>query len=235
MEPVLIVTDLVQKVGKKTVLNGVSFTVHAGERFGLFGVKGAGKTTLLHILAGVDRFTSGSVETLGYDVRKSGAFKKHTGLVTQKRSLFEDLNTYENLDFIAALKCVDKDNIFSVIDRLELREYLNKPVKSLEAGVYQRLSVACALLNDPDLLIADELINGIDIYSRHIILKELERFLSNGGTCVRGYSDIRFCEQMCRVGWLEGGKITLYTPVEAIEQWDRQIQALSCQNGTDDD
>ncbi len=235
MKPVLTVKNLVQKVGKKTVLEGISFEVRAGERFGLFGVKGAGKTTLLHILAGVDRFRSGSVEVLGYDIRRSGAFKKYTGLVTQEHSLFRDLNTYENLDFIAALKCVDKDSIISVIDRLELREHLKKPVKLLEAGVYQRLSVACALLNDPDLLIADELINDVDIYSRHVIFRELESFTSSGGTCVWGYSDISFCEQMSRVGWLENGQITLYTPVEAIEQWEKQLQTIGCQNGTGDD
>lgn len=231
MQAVIKVKDLVQKTGRKTVLNGLSFEVFSGECFGLFGARGAGKTTLLHILAGVDKFKSGSVEVLGYDVKKTEAFKKHLGLVTQERSLFRDLKVCENLDFLAALKNASREDILSVADRFELRDSLNEPVGALEAGTYQRLSLACALLNSPELLIVDELIDKIDLYSRRVIVRELIKFLSGGGSCVWGFSSIEFIEQMTRVGWLENGRITVYPPQEAKEKWNGEIQFFYKQSG----
>lgn len=234
MVPVIKVKDLTQRIGKKNVLDGLSFEVYSGECFGLFGVRGAGKTTLLHILAGIDRFKSGSVEVLGCDIRKGEVFKKHLGLVTQERSLFRDLNVYENLEFISVLKNSGRENVLAAVKRFELEDFLGEPVSTLNAGIYQRLSLACALLNMPKLLIADDLINDLDIYSRHVILRELKAFISGGGACIWGFSRIEFCAEMSRIGWLENGLLTLYTPRDANEQWNSRLRSLGQQNGDKD-
>ncbi|HOV79182.1 MAG TPA: ABC transporter ATP-binding protein [Bacillota bacterium] len=235
MAPVIRVKDLTQGNGQKNILDGLSFEVYGGECFGLFGVRGAGKTALLHILAGIDRFKSGSVEILGCDIRKSEAFKRRLGLVTQERSLFRDLNVYENLEFISVLKNTEKENVLAAVKRFELEDFLGEPVGTLDAGIYQRLSLACALLNMPRLLIADDLISDVDTYSRHVISRELKTFLSGGGTCVWGFSRIEFCAEMNRIGWLENGSLTLYTPRDASEQWDSRLRSPERQNGDDDD
>lgn len=234
MAPLVKVNGLKQTIGKKNILAGLSFELSAGECFGLFGARGAGKSTLLHILAGVDRFKSGSVEIFGHDIRKSEAFKKQLGLVTQERSLFRDLKAYENLEFIAALKNTGTGNIPGLIKRFELNAVLGEPSGTLDAGVYQRLSMACALLNEPRLLIADDLINDIDPYSRRIISKELKCFISGGGTCIWGFSRIESCSLTDRVGWLENGLITLYSPQEAQELWDSQMRLIERQSGESD-
>ncbi|MBP7332835.1 MAG: putative ABC transporter ATP-binding protein YbhF [Firmicutes bacterium ADurb.Bin373] len=234
MTPLINVKDLKQTIGKQKILNGLSFMLSAGECLGLFGGRGAGKTTLLHILAGIDRFKSGSVEILGCDIRKSEAFKKRLGLITQERSLFRDLRAYENLEFIAVLKGAGTENITALVKRFELNNILGEPVNTLDAGVYQRLSMACALLNKPRILLADDLINDIDPRSQHIILRELNSFISGGGSCIWSFSRIEFCRATGKVGWLENGTLSLYSPQEAQELWDSRLRLIEQQSGEND-
>ena len=234
MTPLIRVNGLTQKIGPKNIFNGLSFELFSGECLGLFGVRGAGKTTLLHILAGIDRYKSGSVEVLGCDVSRSEVFKKQLGLVTQERSLFRDLKVYENLEFISVLKNAGRENIDALVKRFELRDCLGEAVSALDAGIYQRLSLACALLNMPRLLLADDLINDIDLYSRHLILKELSRFITSGGACIWGFSRIEFCAATSRVGWLENGLLTLSLPQEAQALWDNRLRLIEQQSGEKD-
>lgn len=223
MEPIIRVDHLVQKMGRKTFLNDISFEVLPGECFGVFGTHGTGKTSLLHILAGVDRFTSGEVEILGLNIRKSEKYKRDLGLVTQERSLFQDMSVGENLDFIAALKNASRKDIEEQIKRLELEELLNEPITVLDTmGTYQRLALACAMVNRPKLIIADEVIKDIDLYSRSLILKELKQYLANGGTLVCAYSNIAMSHYMTQVGWLENAQMAIYTPETALAEWKRQ-------------
>lgn len=231
MAPLIKVNGLKQAVGKKNVLDGLSFELSAGECLGLFGARGAGKTTLLHILAGIDRFKAGSVEIMGVDIRKNEAFKKQLGLVTQEQSLFRDLSACENLEFISVLKGAGKDTIPGLVEKFELNNVLGEQACTLEAGVYQRLSMACALLNKPRLLLADDLINDIEPYSRHIILKELNSFISGGGTCIWSFSSIESCSLTSRVGWLGKGLVTMYSPREAQELWDSRMRLAGQQSG----
>lgn len=224
MEPVVKIQDLVQKSRKKVLLGGLNLEIHKGELLGLFGPRGAGKTALLHILAGVDRFNSGHVEILGQDIRRGEQFKRKIGLVTQQPSLFADMNVAENLDFIATLKNCSRTDILDLTRRFELQEILNEPVQDLEPGSYQRTAVACALLNHPALLIADELINCLDPYSTEIIDRELSGFLADGGTCVWAFNNICLCTRMSRVGWLEDGELSFYQPEEARNFWQNRRQ-----------
>ncbi|KAF1085442.1 putative ABC transporter ATP-binding protein YbhF [Sporotomaculum syntrophicum] len=230
MEPVIKVSNLVQKIGRQILFNGLSFEVLPGESFGVFGLRGAGKTTLLHILAGVDRFKSGQVEVLGYNIKKSEKFKRDLGLVTQEKSLFLDMTVVENLDFMAALKKSSRSDVYQMIERYALKDLLAEPVILLAMGSFQRLSLACAMLNRPKLLIADEIIKDFDLYSRNLILRELRQFQAEGGTCVFGFSNIDFCEQLSKVGWLENGKLKVYEPESARAEWHRQIKLYAEQS-----
>lgn len=230
-QPAVDVRGLVFTIGKQTVLKEISFCVRRGECFGIFGTRGTGKTSLLHILAGVLRFNAGRVEILGYDAADTDRYKHGIGLVTQERSLFQDLNTSENLDYVGVLKGSPRKQLAQLVDRLELGEYLDRPVKLLEAGAYQRLSLACALLNSPKVLLVDELINDVDIHSRRIIIRELKAFLAEGGSCLWGFSNSEYFAQMDRVGWLEDSKMLIYTAQQAAERWQTRIQALYLPHG----
>jgi len=218
--------DLVQKFFFKTILNGVSLQAYAGECLGIFGLRGSGKTSLLHILAGVDRFSSGTVKVLGDDIKKSQLFKQRTGLVTQEPSLFQDLNVIENLDYIAALKNAGHADIERVIALMELHDSLRHPVTALDAGIYQRLSLACALLNSPQVLVVDELIKDIDLFSRHLIIKQLKPFLQSGGTCICGFSNIEMLIHTDRTGWLDNGRLEFYKPSDLREKWTTMLNSF---------
>lgn len=233
-KPLIIVEDLVQIISRKVVLDSIRFTVNKGECMGIFGTRGSGKTTLLHILAGIERFHSGSVEVLSCKLPRQQKFKKNMGLVTQKRSLFRDLRTGENFDFIAALKGAGRHDIERVVHELELESYLKEPVSLLDAGVYQRVSLACAMLNSPQLLILDEVIKDIDLYSRHLIVHKMTEFQEQGGTLVCGFSNIEFCGYMDRVGWLEAGKIDLMNPREVEQKWESMLATIHIEKGEAD-
>ncbi len=221
-QTVVAVRDLVQKFLLKSVLNGVSLQLFPGECMGIFGLRGSGKTSLLHILAGVDRFSSGTVEVLGCNISKNQQYRQEIGLVTQEPSLFQDLSVMENLDFIAALKNVRQVDIAieRVTAQLELKDYLRHPITALDVGLYQRLSLACALLNSPRLLIIDELIKDIDLYSRSLIIKQLKPFLQSGGACICGFSNMEMADFFDRVGWLENGRLEILAPLQARGKWN---------------
>ncbi|KLU64723.1 putative ABC transporter ATP-binding protein YbhF [Desulfosporosinus acididurans] len=231
MEPVIKVNNLVQKIGRKPLLQGITFEVMAGECLGIFGTRGAGKTSLIHILAGVDRFSSGQITIYGHNIRKTEKFKRDIGLVTQANSLFRDMTVVENLDFIAALKKAPKANVLEMIERFNLKEFLSKPAAALDIGALQRLSLACAMLNRPKLLLVDEIMKDIDLPSRNLILSELEQFSAGGGTCVSAISTLTICDYIDKVAWLEGGTITLYDLQEAQAEWDRQEKYYAEQSG----
>jgi ABC-2 type transport system ATP-binding protein len=233
MEPAISVANLVQYRGKKAVLNGVSFEVAPGERFGVFGSGGAGKTTLLHSVAGIEQTRSGAVTVLGCDVRRSEAFKKDTGLVTEERSLFLDLTAAENLDFFSVLKNVPRESAVQLCQRLNLNACLGIRAGELDSGVFQCLSLACALLGGPRLLIVDGLIGDIDLESRQILLNELNRYSSAGGTCIWSFSDIGSCRLVDRVGWLENGVMDLFLPDQAVQEWERRMRQVETGGGVE--
>lgn len=231
MGPVIRVTDLKQKIGRKLLFQDISFEVHAGECWGIFGTRGAGKTSLIHILAGVERFQAGQVEIMGFNIKRTDKFKQSLGLVTQENSLFRDMTVVENLDFIAVLKNAPRSAVREMIERFQLREFLKKPVTALDIGVLQRVALACALLNKPKLLILDEIIKDINLFSRNLILKELEGFLAEGGTCVSTFSSFSFVQSFNKVAWLEGGEMTLYDAETAQAEWNRLERYYAEQSG----
>lgn len=230
--PMIRVEDLQQVISRQVVLDRINLTVERGECLGIFGTRGSGKTSLLHILAGIDRFYSGSVEVMGCKLPRQQEFKKKMGLLTQKQSLFRDLRTGENIDFIAGLKGAAKQDMEEVVEEYELQDYLKEPVSRLDAGVYQRVSLACAMLNRPELLILDEAIKDIDIYSRCLIVNKLTEFKGQGGTLLCGFSNIEFCPQMDRVGWLEDRKMSLMSPTQVQEKWESLVSDAGHKMGT---
>ncbi len=232
--PIITAINLQKVFGKKTVLSGVTLDVYPGECLGIFGLRGTGKTTLLHMLAGLDGLKTGVIKVMGTDISKSDSYKASIGLVTQARSLFQDLTAGENLDFIASLKGAPSDRIKPLIEKFELQDNLQQAVNSLDAGVYQRLALACALLSAPQLLILDEPIKDIDLYSRNMIADVLLEFIARGGACVHGFSNMEFAAQMNKVGWLENGELTVYEPQEAVERWDGLIHSYNNRNGEKD-
>ena len=155
MSDLIKVSDLTKKYSRKTVLNGINFTFKEGEIYGLVGNNGVGKTTLLRIIADMARPTNGKVEVIKKDLRM--------GTLIESPALFRDMTGYENLR-LKTLACGYKYTKQQLVERLK-EVGLNKDGKLVlkySTGMKQRLGIAMALLDEPDLLILDEPINGLD-------------------------------------------------------------------------
>lgn len=232
MEEIIRVENLLQVVKGKTILNQVSFSVGEGEAFGLFGPRGAGKTSLLHILAGIDRFTSGRVQVFKADVNKTEKFKKQLGLVTQVPSLFGDLSAKENLDFLAALKGVPRSSVAEAVEGLELEGCLNRRVGKISPGEYGRLALACAMLGRPPLLLLDNFADNLDPDSLRLIYDKVAGFHQEGGTIVFVISRPEAFSAAARVGFLKAQGMEVLEPEAAAGLWREQMDYVSGGRGS---
>lgn len=186
-ENIIEVTDLVKKYGKHPVLQGVSFCVNPGECVGIVGANGCGKSTLLGILSGSHKPTSGTLCYGGHDPQKKPKlFAEMIGYVPQDNPLMSQLCVLDNLKFwyCDSKRDLKQDLIDGTPAALGLTEYLNRRVDRLSGGMKKRLSIACALANNPAVLILDEPGASLDIVCKQDIKSYLRGYLGNGGTVI---------------------------------------------------
>lgn len=174
--PTLELTGLSKTYGKTRALRELSHTFTPGI-YGLLGPNGAGKSTLMNILAGILEPTSGEVRLNGEAISKLGAqYRAKLGFVPQQQKLYDFYTGYQFLEYMAALKGLDKKAAPAIIRRaledVELTEHAGKKVGAYSGGMKQRLLLAQALLNDPEILILDEPTAGLDPRQR-ILLRNL--------------------------------------------------------------
>ena len=164
METILSVLKINKRFGKKQVLKDVSFELKEGEILGFIGPNGAGKTTTIKLALGLQSIDSGNVLINGYDVKKD--FEKaieKVGAIVESPDLYMYLSGRKNLELIARMyKNVSKEKIEEVIKLTGLENRINDKVKKYSLGMRQRLGIAAALLNSPNVLILDEPTNGLD-------------------------------------------------------------------------
>jgi len=162
------VDSLVKQYGKLKAVDGISFEVNEGEIFAFLGPNGAGKTTTVEILECLRPLTSGSANVLGYDVTKNDDVKKikrSIGVLPQDFSALEKLTVKENIELIGDMYTKHID-VAEVIKLLDLQEKTNEKFENLSGGLKQRVGVAAALVNDPQLVFLDEPTTGLDPKAR---------------------------------------------------------------------
>ena len=147
--------------GGRPVLRDLDLEVAAGEVTGLLGPSGSGKTTLMRVLVGVQRTTAGTVEVLG-EPAGSASLRSRIGYVTQQPSVYDDLTVAENLHFFARVLGVGPARAAECLRTVALEEHADRVVGRLSGGQRSRVSLAVALLGDPDLLVLDEPTVGLD-------------------------------------------------------------------------
>jgi len=170
----IVVKNITKKYGKLTANDGINLTVNAGEIAILLGPNGAGKSTLIKSICGLLRF-SGEITIDGYDCRSIEA-KRLLGYIPEFPTPFPMLTVGEHLEFIArAYKLTDwQDRADSLLKRFELDDKTNKLGKELSKGMQQKISVCCALLPDPKVVIFDEPLVGLDPHG----IRELKAVIS---------------------------------------------------------
>jgi ABC-2 type transport system ATP-binding protein len=155
------VTDLVVDRGPRTVLHGLSFSVPAGQVTGLLGPSGSGKTTLMRAIVGVQQVRSGEVTVLGEPAGSRG-LRSRVGYVTQAPSVYADLTVRENLRYFAALYGMSGREADAAIADVGLGDAVGQLVRDLSGGQQGRVSLACALVGSPEVLVLDEPTVGLD-------------------------------------------------------------------------
>lgn len=160
-ETVLKTKNLSKKYKDFTALDGASISINRGDIYGLIGRNGAGKTTLMRIVTTLTNKTDGEFELFGRDdIEKS---KSRIGCLIENPAFFPNLSAFDNLKYYAIQKgIVDKKQIDEVLELVNLQDTKKKKFKNFSLGMKQRLGIAFAILDNPDILILDEPINGLD-------------------------------------------------------------------------
>jgi lipooligosaccharide transport system ATP-binding protein len=207
------VKNLVKKFNEFTAVNGVTFSIAQGESFGILGPNGAGKSSTMRILGATSQRTSGDVQILGKDPELHGPqIRAHLGVVPQQDNLDEELTCAENLYIYGRYFGLPKKLVTQKLDELlefaQLTEKKNAKVKSLSGGMKRRLTIARALVSDPDILMLDEPTTGLDPQARHILWDRLFRLKEKGVTLLITTHHMDEAEQLCdRLIVMDNGKI----------------------------
>ena len=225
-EELIVARGLTKKFGDFTAVDGIDFSVYRGESFGLLGPNGAGKSTTMRIIGATSQRTSGDITILGKDPEKFGPqIRAHLGVIPQKDNLDEQLTVTENLYiygryFGLAPKLI-KNKVDELLEFAQLEEKRDAKVESLSGGMKRRLTIARALVSDPDILILDEPTTGLDPQARHILWDRLFRLKEKGVTLVITTHFMDEAEQLCeRLIVIDRGKIMAEgSPAELIKNY----------------
>lgn len=183
-EPAIAVSDIRYAYGKVEALRGISFEVAPGEVLGFLGPNGAGKSTTIKILTGQLKPDAGTVRVLGADVtRDGGAFRARIGVSFEEKNLYQDLTAAENLRFFARLFGLRKVDAMALLERVGLGSRADDRVATYSKGMRQRLMMARALVNAPDVLFLDEPTDGLDPASSQTI-RDIIREQAKAGVAV---------------------------------------------------
>jgi ABC-2 type transport system ATP-binding protein len=229
------VRDLAKSYGRVQALDGINFTVNRGEVFSLLGHNGAGKTTTIRILTCRVRASSGTAEVAGLDCRlHQDRIKPRVNLVSQDQNLYERMSGYENIAFFASLYGAPSRRAHELLGAVGLTEVARRKVKTYSGGMKQRLLIARALVNQPEVLFLDEPTAGLDPASAHEV-RALVKELSHAGTTV--FLTTHYMEEADelsdRVAFLTHGKIVaLDTPRELKLRYGQKTASVLLQDRT---
>lgn len=219
------VEGLRKAYGQVQAVEDVSFSVNAGEIFGLVGPNGAGKTTTIECLEGLRRPDGGTIRVLGLDPQREGyELRCRIGVQLQEAALPARLRVYEALDLFASFY-PRRANVNQLLEQLGLMEKRNTPFEKLSGGQKQRLFIAMALINDPALVFLDELTTGLDPQARHATWELVRSMREQGRTVFLTTHYMEEAERLCdRVAIMDHGRII------ALDTPENLIRSLGAEN-----
>lgn len=212
--------------GDFVAVNNIDFQVTRGEAFGLLGPNGAGKSTTMRLIASTLQRTSGDLKILGKDPNTHGPeIRAHLGVVPQIDNLDNELSVYENLyiygRYFGLTKSYLKPKVDELLEFAQLTEKRSEKVDHLSGGMKRRLTIARALINEPEILLLDEPTTGLDPQARHILWDRLFRLKEKGVTLIITTHYMDEAEQLCdRLVVMDQGQIMAEgTPSSLIKEF----------------
>ncbi len=197
--------------GRRRALDHLSLRVEQGETFGLLGPNGAGKSTTLKLLLGLIRPTQGHGVILGHGLGEVGA-RARIGYLPENPYFYDQLTAEEFLSYVATLFCLSpgqrRARVGGLLDRVGLSDSQNLPIRKLSKGMVQRLGIAQALVNDPELIVLDEPMSGLDPLGRREVRDLILQLGQEGKTILLSTHILSDAEAVCdRVGILNRGRL----------------------------
>ncbi|MCX7203737.1 MAG: ATP-binding cassette domain-containing protein [Burkholderiales bacterium] len=225
MKPVLAVHGLVKTFGSHRAVDGVTFEVAPGECFGLLGPNGAGKSTTLKLALGLMEPDAGRIDLLGEPVpARAREARQKVGVVPQNDPLDPDFTVAENLlvfgRYFGQPDAITRSRIEPLLEFAQLGNKRDARIQTLSGGMKRRLTMARALINDPQVLFLDEPTTGLDPQARHLIWERLKRLLAQGKTIVLTTHFMDEAERLCdRLAIIDSGRpIASASPTALISQ-----------------
>ncbi|MEM1259315.1 MAG: ATP-binding cassette domain-containing protein [Bacteroidota bacterium] len=216
METILTVNNLTKKFGYLTAVKNLSFSIEKGNVYGILGPNGSGKSTTLGIILNVVNKTSGDFSWFDGTTSTHDALKK-VGAIIERPNFYHYMSAEKNLGLVCKIKEVPKNKILEKLELVGLLERKDSKFKTYSLGMKQRLAIASALLNDPEILILDEPTNGLDPAGIHQIREIIKKIASQGTTILLASHLLDEVEKVCShvVILRKGGK--LYSgPVDSM-------------------
>ena len=219
------VEKITKRFGNKTALNQIQFNVDKGEIFGFLGPSGAGKTTLINILTGQLKADEGTTQLLGKDTKDlTPEDLAHIGLVGDSSGYYEKLSLEKNLIVYAKIYGLPNSRVDEVLEQVGLLESKKTIAEKLSTGMRQRMFLARALLNRPELLFLDEPTSGLDPMTSKKIHRLLEEIKAAGTTIFLTTHDMVEATEMCdRISLLnQGDLVEIGTPRDIIQKYNQE-------------
>lgn len=192
------VINIYKSFGKERVLQGVSFCIPAGHIYGVVGNNGSGKTVLMKCICGFMKCDRGKIFVDGRQVGKEMDFPDRLGIIIETPGFIPNLTGYKNLKILAALKGrIGKKEIREVMERVGLDPGMKKTVAKYSLGMRQRLGIAQAIMEDPDVLILDEPFNGLDRYGVVEIRALLKDLKADGKSILLASHNAQDIRELC--------------------------------------
>ncbi len=196
MQTILTVTNLTKKFGHLTAVKNLSFTIEKGNVYGILGPNGSGKSTTLGIVLNVVNATSGSFSWFDGATSTHEALKK-VGAIIERPNFYPYMTAVENLKLVCKIKEVPNSRIEEKLTMVGLWERKDSKFKTFSLGMKQRLAIASALLNNPEILILDEPTNGLDPQGIHQIRELIKKIASEGTTILLASHLLDEVEKVC--------------------------------------
>ncbi len=231
--PVILVSELRKAYGTTVAVDGISFEVEQGEFFGILGPNGAGKTTTLEVLEGLRQPDSGELSVFGLPPwPRNPALLPRIGVQLQSSSFFERLTAREQIRTFASLYGVPARRADEMLGVVGLDDQANVRAEKLSGGQGQRLSIACALVHDPELVFLDEPTGALDPQARRNLWDLLRQINADGRTVLLTTHHMDEAETLCdRVAIMDHGKVLeLGPPAGLVREIDQPVR-ISIESG----